>query len=179
MTKERSGFVVTYGPSENVPAALAGTFAALKTEMDLAGLEAPAFATRLAYYYSELDAIHAFREGNSRTLGPLHPTCPKRRAISSTGLEQHPRRSIARIFVTLAMWPSCAGIPLTSLGSSPPICAPPESDRTPLGTKVGVTCFPAHATIGLPLNYFSPLKEFIFPCRKSLEPCLLSGNAPR
>jgi cell filamentation protein len=25
-------------------------------------------AKRLAYYYSELDAIHAFRDGNSRTL---------------------------------------------------------------------------------------------------------------
>jgi cell filamentation protein len=32
MTKERSGFVVTYGPSENVPAALAVAFAALKAE---------------------------------------------------------------------------------------------------------------------------------------------------
>src|SRR5271168_725090 len=35
MTKERSGFVVTYGPSENVPAALAATFALLKSENDL------------------------------------------------------------------------------------------------------------------------------------------------
>src|SRR5580698_4832238 len=68
MTKERSGFVVTYGPSENVPAALANTFAALKAENDLHGLAAEKFATRLAYFYSELDAIHAFREGNSRTL---------------------------------------------------------------------------------------------------------------
>jgi cell filamentation protein len=67
MTKERSGFVVTYGPSENVPAALANTFAALKAENDLHGLAAEKFATRLAYFYSELDAIHAFREGNSRT----------------------------------------------------------------------------------------------------------------
>jgi cell filamentation protein len=68
MTKERSGFVVTYGPSENVPAALAATFAALKTENGLQGLDAARFAVRLAFYYSELDAIHAFREGNSRTL---------------------------------------------------------------------------------------------------------------
>ena len=28
-------------------------------------------ARRLAYYYSELDAIHAFRDGNSRTLRAL------------------------------------------------------------------------------------------------------------
>jgi cell filamentation protein len=68
MTKERSGFVVTYGPSENVPAALASTFAALKSEHDLQGLDAVRFAGRLAFVYSELDAIHAFREGNSRTL---------------------------------------------------------------------------------------------------------------
>lgn len=68
MTKERSGFVVTYGPSENVPAALAATFAALKAEHDLQGLDAVRFAGRLAFVYSELDAIHAFREGNSRTL---------------------------------------------------------------------------------------------------------------
>ena len=68
MTKERSGFVVTYGPSENVPSALATTFAALNAEHDLKGLDAGRFAARLAFYYGELDAIHAFREGNSRTL---------------------------------------------------------------------------------------------------------------
>jgi cell filamentation protein len=68
MTKERSGFVVTYGPSENVPAALAATFTALNAENDLQGPDAVRFAGRLAFYYSELDAIHAFREGNSRTL---------------------------------------------------------------------------------------------------------------
>jgi cell filamentation protein len=68
MTKERSGFVVTYGPSENVPAALTVTLAALAAEKALVGLDAAAFAMRLAFYYSELDAIHPFREGNSRTL---------------------------------------------------------------------------------------------------------------
>lgn len=68
MTKERSGFVVTYGPSENVPTALAGTFAALQAEKVLRGLDSGRFAARLAFFYSEFDAIHAFREGNSRTL---------------------------------------------------------------------------------------------------------------
>jgi cell filamentation protein len=68
MTKERSGFVVTYGPSENVPTALASTFASLKAENQLHDLGSAKFADRLAYFYSELDAIHAFREGNSRTL---------------------------------------------------------------------------------------------------------------
>ena len=68
MTKKRSGFVVAYGPSENVPAALAAAFTALKAENCLVSLNTEAMAQRLAYYYSELDAIHAFREGNSRTL---------------------------------------------------------------------------------------------------------------
>jgi cell filamentation protein len=68
MAKNRSGFVVAYGPSQNVPGALESTLAALKAEKFLHGLEAGAMAQRLAYYYSELDAIHAFRDGNSRTL---------------------------------------------------------------------------------------------------------------
>jgi cell filamentation protein len=69
MAKTRaSGFVVTYGPSANVPGALASTFAKLEAENCLLGLDTGAIARRLAYYYSELDAIHAFREGNSRTL---------------------------------------------------------------------------------------------------------------
>ena len=68
LAKNRSGFVVAYGPSQHVPGALATTFAALKAENCLAGLEAAAFASRLAWYYSEFDAIHPFRDGNSRTL---------------------------------------------------------------------------------------------------------------
>ncbi|MGA2887390.1 MAG: Fic family protein [Terracidiphilus sp.] len=66
--KNRSGFVIAYGAAQNVPGALATTFAALKTENDLQGLDAAAFAKRMAWYYSEFDAIHAFRDGNSRTL---------------------------------------------------------------------------------------------------------------
>jgi len=68
MTKNRSWFVVAYGPSENVPSALAETLTKLKLEHDLHGLESAQFAARLAFYYSEFDAIHPFREGNSRTL---------------------------------------------------------------------------------------------------------------
>jgi cell filamentation protein len=68
MAKNRSGFVVAYRPSQNVPGALESTFAALKAEKFLYGQEAGAMAQRLAYYYSELNAIHAFRDGNSRTL---------------------------------------------------------------------------------------------------------------
>jgi cell filamentation protein len=68
MAKNRSGFVVAYGPSQNVLGALASTFAALKAENCLAGLDAAAFASRMAWYYSEFDAIHPFRDGNSRSL---------------------------------------------------------------------------------------------------------------
>ena len=68
LAENRSGFVVAYGPSQNIPGALEGVFAALKAESDLRGLNTDAMAKRLAYYYGELDAIHAFREGNSRTL---------------------------------------------------------------------------------------------------------------
>jgi cell filamentation protein len=68
MAKNRSGFVVAYGPSQNIAGALASTFAALKAESDLRGLDADKMAKRLAYFYGELDAIHAFRDGNSRTL---------------------------------------------------------------------------------------------------------------
>jgi cell filamentation protein len=69
MAKTRaSGSQVSYGPSENVPGALASTFAALRAEKGLLGLDAKAMAQRLAFYYSELDAIHPFRDGNSRTL---------------------------------------------------------------------------------------------------------------
>jgi len=69
MAKTRpSGYVVAYGPSENVPGALSTIFAALHADNSLLGLEAGALAQRLAWYYSELDAIHPFRDGNSRTL---------------------------------------------------------------------------------------------------------------
>jgi cell filamentation protein len=68
LVKERSGFTVAYGPSLHVPAALETVFARLKAEEELRGLEAELFLRRLAYFYSELDAIHPFREGNSRTL---------------------------------------------------------------------------------------------------------------
>jgi cell filamentation protein len=71
LAKNRSGFVVAYGPSQNIPGALTSVFVALKAEKDLQGLDTDAMAKRLAYYYGELDAIHAFRDGNSRTLRAL------------------------------------------------------------------------------------------------------------
>jgi cell filamentation protein len=69
MIKQReSGYAVAYGDSANVPTALADIFAKLEREAYLTGLALGLFAFRAAYYYGEIDAIHPFREGNSRTL---------------------------------------------------------------------------------------------------------------
>lgn len=69
MKKQRaSGYVVMYGLAAHIPMALENTFAELEKENELKELALENFAKRLAYFYSELDAIHAFREGNSRTL---------------------------------------------------------------------------------------------------------------
>ena len=68
LAKNRSGFLVAYGPSVNIPFALPVVFAALHAEDSLRDLNVDVFARRLAFFYSELDAIHPFREGNSRTL---------------------------------------------------------------------------------------------------------------
>ena len=42
-------------------------FSELKTEKYLKGLSTGEFCTRLAYYFSEINALHPFREGNGRT----------------------------------------------------------------------------------------------------------------
>lgn len=68
MTKVRLGRRVTYGNSDHVAAEAGRLFRSLQREGRLQNLGAAAFAGRLAFYYSELDATHPFREGNSRTL---------------------------------------------------------------------------------------------------------------
>jgi len=69
MTKQReAGNVISYGDSVYVEPALSKVFAELAWEMQLKGLPANRFALRAAFYYGEIDAIHPFREGNSRTL---------------------------------------------------------------------------------------------------------------
>ncbi|MCD7806083.1 MAG: Fic family protein [Lachnospiraceae bacterium] len=42
-------------------------FGGLKSENCLAGLEEEVFIKRLAYYFSEINALHPFREGNGRS----------------------------------------------------------------------------------------------------------------
>lgn len=69
MTKGRTlGYAVTYGDCTYVPGEMTRIFVELKQENFLRGLPQEEFASRLAYFYSELDSTHPFREGNSRTL---------------------------------------------------------------------------------------------------------------
>jgi cell filamentation protein len=69
MSKTRAnGTTVTYCDSNFIMNAMAPVFVALEKENFLRGLAIPQFATRAAHFYGELDAVHAFREGNSRTL---------------------------------------------------------------------------------------------------------------
>lgn len=69
MTKTRaSGSTVIYGDSAFIPQQIDLIFNTLTTEKYLVGLNQHDFAQRAAYFYGEFDAIHPFREGNSRTL---------------------------------------------------------------------------------------------------------------
>ncbi len=69
MTKGRNlGYQVTYGNSTFVPGEMRRIFDELAYEDYLCGLNRERFAAQLAYFYSELDSTHPFREGNSRTL---------------------------------------------------------------------------------------------------------------
>ena len=69
MTKTRaSGSTVVYCDSAFIPPQADLIFAALAAEKYLVGLNGQDFAQRAAYFYGEFDAIHPFREGNSRTL---------------------------------------------------------------------------------------------------------------
>lgn len=71
--KQRQGFehVVGYGNSAFIPGEVDRQFKKLKAENYLKGLDADTFAKRLAHLYGELDAIHAYPDGNSRMLRQL------------------------------------------------------------------------------------------------------------
>lgn len=56
-----------FGPHEHIASYGAEVLGKLAAENHLKGLEAPAFVKRAAFYLSEIDAIHPFREGNGRT----------------------------------------------------------------------------------------------------------------
>ena len=84
MAKTRpSGSVVAYGPSHNVPAALANTFAALNAENCLVGLDTEAIAKRLAEIDNTLLAHDAALRDLYQRIRPLllPPPDPPRRKI--------------------------------------------------------------------------------------------------
>ena len=57
----------TFCYPENIPAQMRALFGALKAENCFQGLDPQGFSTRSAHFLAELNAIHAFREGNGRT----------------------------------------------------------------------------------------------------------------
>jgi cell filamentation protein len=63
-----AGYPVVYPPAMYIPQEMDRIFAELKKENDLRGLTLDDFAARAAFYYGEMDGVHPFREGNSRTL---------------------------------------------------------------------------------------------------------------
>lgn len=68
ITKRRLGQTVVYCNARFVPSELERVASELKHDNMLKGLDKPTFVKKMAYYYGELDSIHSFREGNSRTL---------------------------------------------------------------------------------------------------------------
>ena len=69
MTKIRStGSGIVYGDSDFILEQLSVLFRDFSAENALTGLSLESFAQRAAHFYGEFDAVHPFREGNSRTL---------------------------------------------------------------------------------------------------------------
>jgi cell filamentation protein len=69
MKKERwPGHSVVYADSAFIQPAIEKLFTTLSTEKFLRDLVPHQFSLRAAFFYGEIDAIHPFREGNSRTL---------------------------------------------------------------------------------------------------------------
>lgn len=62
------GHAVVYADSAFLQPALDTLFVSLRGETFLRKLPQAEFTVRAAHYYGEIDAIHPFREGNSRTL---------------------------------------------------------------------------------------------------------------
>lgn len=67
MVKNRGDYEVCYGDSSHIERELKKLSRKFEEE-PLVGLTKEDFCQRLAFYYTEIDAIHPFREGNSRTL---------------------------------------------------------------------------------------------------------------
>jgi cell filamentation protein len=59
--------VYAYAPASIIESASQDLFAHLADENELVGLDHDTFIARLAYYWAEINTVHAFREGNTRT----------------------------------------------------------------------------------------------------------------
>lgn len=68
MVKERLGNQVMYADSAYIEPELSKLFLSMEKEQFFHGMDPEKFSERLGHYYGELDALHPFREGNSRTL---------------------------------------------------------------------------------------------------------------
>lgn len=68
MVKERLGNQVMYADSTYIEQELSKLFISMEKEQFFHGMDPEKFSERLGHYYGELDALHPFREGNSRTL---------------------------------------------------------------------------------------------------------------
>ena len=69
MKKQRTpDRAVVYADSAFIQPAIEKLFQSLQSENFLSELSPQQFSVRAAYFYGEIDAIHPFREGNSRTL---------------------------------------------------------------------------------------------------------------
>jgi cell filamentation protein len=84
-----------------IESAAANVFERLARANHLRGLDRPTFARRLAYYHSEINAIHPFREGNGRTqwafLGQLARDAGWHVAWARLGAETNDRASAAAL----------------------------------------------------------------------------------
>jgi cell filamentation protein len=56
-----------FPPPQFIEVSLENIFTALRDENHLAKLDADTFAVRAGHYFGEINAVHAFREGNGRT----------------------------------------------------------------------------------------------------------------
>lgn len=68
MVKERNGNQIMYADSAYIEPELNKLFRAMEKEQFFHGIEPEKLSERLAHFYGEMDALHPFREGNSRTL---------------------------------------------------------------------------------------------------------------
>ncbi len=89
---------------QHIEAYSAEVFASLSKEANLRGLSRELFVARLAHYFSEVNAIHPFREGNGRTQRTFSGSWRAKRAGGCPG------PSLMRTKMWQPAWRPCAAI---------------------------------------------------------------------